>query len=88
MFLYGVGGTAAAGIAMWQLWPSTAGAGPATTDAIGDQVQTLPRGQWPEFAGTGEIQRLYRYALEYGDELAYIPGKYRGTPTPTPYPKG
>ena len=51
-----------------------------TTDAIGDQVQTLPEGQFPEFAGTGEIQRLYRYAVEHGDELQYIPcfcGCYR-----------
>ena len=57
-----------------------ASAGPVTVDAIGDQVQTLPRGQYPEFAGTGEIQRLYRYAVERDDELQYIPcfcGCYR-----------
>jgi len=72
-FLYAAGGATAAGIAVWQLWPSSGGAGPVTTDAIGDQVQTLPRGQWPEFAGTGKIQGLYRHALEHGDELQYIP---------------
>ena len=56
--------------------------GPVTTDAIGDQVQTVPRGQLPEFAGPGTpgIQQLYRYAVEHGDELQYIPcfcGCYR-----------
>ena len=79
-FLYAAGGATAAGIAVWQLWPASGSVGPVTTDAIGDQVQTLPRGQWPEFAGTGEIQSLYRYALEHGDELQYIPcfcGCYR-----------
>ena len=48
-------------------------AGPITVDAIGDQVQTVAKGQLPEFAGTGETQRLYRYAVEHGDELQYIP---------------
>src|SRR2546428_13686715 len=53
---------------------------PVTTDAIGDQVQRLPKGQLPEFAGTGDTQRLYRYAVEHGDEVQYIPcfcGCYR-----------
>ncbi len=43
-----------------------------TTDAIGDRVQTLPRGQLPVFA-SGEAQALYRYAVEHGDELQYVP---------------
>src|SRR5260370_28373414 len=73
-FLYGAGATAVAAIAAWQAWPTRSGtAAPVTTDAIGDQVQTLPRGQFPELAGTGEIQRLYRYAVEHGDDLQYIP---------------
>ncbi len=80
-FLYGAGATAVAALAAWQIWPIRSGtATPVTTDAIGDHVQTLPRGQLPEFAGTGEIQRLYRYAVEHGDELQYIPcfcGCYR-----------
>ena len=77
-FLYGAG---AAAVAAWQTWPTRSGtAAPVTTDEIGDQVQTLPRGQLPEFARTGKIQRLYRYAVEHGDELQYIPcfcGCYR-----------
>ena len=51
-----------------------------TTDAIGDKVQTLPKDQLPEFATTGDLGRLYRYAVEHEDELAYIPcfcGCYR-----------
>jgi hypothetical protein len=58
------------------LWPAptpSEEAAPVTTDAIGDQVQMLPRGQYPVFAGTGEIRGLYRYAVEHGDELQYIP---------------
>ena len=49
-------------------------AGPVTTDAIGDMVQTLPKGELPEFAGPGtpDIRRLYQYAVEH-DELQYIP---------------
>lgn len=50
-------------------------AGPVTVDKIGDQVQTLPRGQLPDFAGpsTPGIRALYQYAVEHGEELQYIP---------------
>ncbi len=50
-------------------------AGPVTTDEIGDQVQTVPRGHLPDFAGpeTSDIGRLYRYALDHRGELRYIP---------------
>lgn len=50
-------------------------AGPVTVDKIGDQVQTLPRGQLPDFAGPGTpgIRALYQYAVEHGEELQYIP---------------
>jgi hypothetical protein len=46
---------------------------PVTKDKFGDQMQTLPRGQFPVFADTVEIQALYQYAVEQGDELQYIP---------------
>lgn len=74
-FLYGAGATAGVALAAWQLWPtrSQTAAAPVTTDAIGDQVQTLPRGQVPAFAGRGEIASLYRYTAEHDDELQYIP---------------
>jgi len=55
-------------------------AGPITTDAIGDRVQTPPAGQLPEFANVADLPRLYRYAVEHGDDLQYIPcfcGCYR-----------
>lgn len=72
--LYGAGAAGVAAIAAWQMWPAPVGSGTSvTTDAIGDQVQTLPRGQLPVFAGSGEIHDLYRYAVEHGDELQYMP---------------
>ena len=72
-FLYGAG-AAVAGIAAWQLWPAASGgAPPVTTDAIGDRIQTLPRGQLPVFASGSEAQALYRYAVEHDGELQYIP---------------
>ena len=53
----------------------SAPAGPVTVDKIGDQVQTLPRGQLPDFAGPGTpgIRALYQYAVEHKDELQYVP---------------
>ena len=50
-------------------------AGSVTTDAIGDMVQTLPKGELPQFAGPGtpDIRRLYQYAVDHGDDLQYIP---------------
>ncbi len=72
-FLYGAGAAVAA-VAAWQLWPAASGgAPPVSTDAIGDWIQTLPRGQLPVFAGGAKAQALYRYAVEHGDELQYVP---------------
>jgi hypothetical protein len=73
-FLYGGGavvvvGAAAAGLLVGR----SGGESPVTVDALGDQVQTLPRGQLPRFANTADTQRLYRYAVEHGDELQYFP---------------
>lgn len=80
-FMYGGAAAIAAGAGAWHLMASrSVGAGAVTTDAIGDQMQTLPRGQYPQFAGGGDIQTLYRYAVEHGDELRYVPcfcGCYR-----------
>ncbi len=55
--------------------PRRSRGGPVSTDAIGDQVQTLAKGQLPDFAGprTPETQQLYQYAVEHADELQYIP---------------
>jgi hypothetical protein len=74
VFLYGGGAVAVAGLATWQLLGTGRGAvGAVTTDAIGDKVQRLPKDQLPEFRAGGEVGRLYRYAVEHGDELQYIP---------------
>jgi hypothetical protein len=74
MFVYGGAVMTVVGFGAWQLLEGRpVAAGPVTRDAIGDQVQTLPRGQYPEFAETGEIRDLYRYAVERGDELQYMP---------------
>jgi hypothetical protein len=60
----------------------SSGGGGITTDEIGDQVQTLPRGQLPDFArpgapGAGRLYREsaaeYRFAVEHGNDLQYIP---------------
>lgn len=79
--LYGAAAVGVAALAGWQLWPAPFGpAGAVTTDAIGDKVQTLPKDQLPEFAAGGDAGPLYRYAVEHGDELQYIPcfcGCYR-----------
>jgi hypothetical protein len=64
---------ALAGLAMPAALPLRASAGRVTRDEIGDQVQTLPKGQLPDFAETPELRELYRYALEHKDELRYIP---------------
>lgn len=69
-FLYGAGVVVAAVAGpRWSL------AGPVTIDAIGDQVQRLPKGQLPDFAGPNvpDVHKLYAYAVEHGDELQYIP---------------
>lgn len=57
------------------LIPRRALGGPVSQDAAGDMVQTLPRGELPQFAGpeTPNTRRLYQYAVEHGDELQYIP---------------
>jgi len=43
------------------------------TDEIGDQIQRLPRGRTPVFAGDPEIGRLYRFAVDRPDVLQYMP---------------
>lgn len=50
-------------------------AGPVTTDRYGDQNQTLPRKELPEFAKSRgpNVSGNYRYAAEQGKSLEYIP---------------
>ena len=66
-------GTAAL-VAAWLVSPAAATAGPVTTDQYGDNVQTLPRGQLPEFArGSPGIGSVYRFAVDHAGKLEYIP---------------
>ncbi len=50
-------------------------AGPVTTDEYGDQNQTLPRRELPQFATSRglNVQELYRFAVEQGQDLESIP---------------
>ncbi len=49
-------------------------AGPVTTDQHGDMVQTVRRGELPEFArGSADTSRLYRFATDHAGDLDYIP---------------
>ena len=66
----GVGLLLGAGGLAWWL---TAGAEPVTVDEIGDQVQTLPRGQLPVFAAKEKVAELYRFAVEHPDTLKWMP---------------
>lgn len=70
--LWGAAVTLAGGVGGWLATRRAAG-GAVTVDEIGDRVQTLPRGRLPVFAETADVQALYRYAVEHGDELHYIP---------------
>lgn len=62
-------GLAAAGAAWWL----GAAAQPVTVDAIGDENQTVARGQLPVFAAKGDTGRLYAFAVDNPDTLRWIP---------------
>jgi Protein of unknown function with PCYCGC motif len=62
-------GLAAAGLVWWM----GADAQPVTVDEIGDQNQTLPRGQTPLFAAKGDTARLYAFAADNADTLRFMP---------------
>ncbi len=59
---------------LW-LWGNRSADAQAVRDEFGDYVQTLPKGQLPAFARSGaqDHTSLYRYAMEHGEELKYIP---------------
>lgn len=54
------------------VWLQAAGDG-VTVDQVGDQVQSLPRGQLPVFAKGADVAALYRFAVERRDILQYMP---------------
>ena len=62
-------GLTAGGVAWWL----RANAQTVTIDSIGDQNQTVPRGQLPVFAAKGDAARLYSFAVENPETLALMP---------------
>ena len=62
-------GLAALGVAWWM----GADAQPVTVDEIGDENQTVPRGQLPLFAAKGDAARLYAFAADHADTLRWMP---------------
>ncbi len=50
-------------------------AGPVARDQFGDQIQTVPRSELPEFARSAgpQVGEAYRFAVEQGRDLEYIP---------------
>jgi hypothetical protein len=64
--IVGAGGT---------VWVRDSLAGPVTLDQFRDQVQTLPRGELPDFARSvgPNVREAYRYAAEHGKDLEFIP---------------
>ena len=62
-------GLAALGVAWW----IGVDAQPVTVDEIGDENQTLPRGQPPRFAVKGDTAKLYAFAVDNADTLRSMP---------------
>ena len=53
-------------------WRLSAAAQPVTVDSIGDENQTIARGQLPVFAAKGDAAKLYTFAIENRDLLSTI----------------
>jgi len=53
-------------------WWLGSGAAQVTVDEVGDQVQTVRRGQMPVFAATPEVTVLYRFATEHPEAFAGV----------------
>ncbi len=69
----GCGVTALGGSLVW--WVSAPAEPPQRKTASGDLLETVPEGELPSFARTGgpTVEAVYRYAVEYGEILEYIP---------------
>jgi hypothetical protein len=68
-------GLATTAVAGWLgLKPGSSGAGPVTVDRYGDRVQTVPRGEVPQFVlGDPEVVRVYRFVTDNAGDLEYVP---------------
>ena len=67
------GAVGLAGLAGGAWWASSGASDAVGTDQVGDRVQRLPRGRLPVFAGTPDLESLYRFAVERRDVLQYMP---------------
>ena len=52
---------------------SARGEGAVTKDEVGDEVQIVPRGRLPIFAGETDTGALYRFATTRGEVLRHMP---------------
>ena len=69
----GCGVTALGGSLVW--WVSAPAEPPQRKTPSGDLLETVPRGGLPSFArkGGAKVEAVYRYAVEQGEVLEYIP---------------
>jgi hypothetical protein len=69
----GLGMTGLGGSLLW--WASAPAAPSQRKTSRGDLLETMPRGELPSFARTGgpRVEAVYRYAVEHGETLQYIP---------------
>jgi hypothetical protein len=69
----GLGVTALGGSLAW--WASAPANPPQRKTPGGDLLETMPRGELPSFARKGgpKVEAVYRYAVEHGEILQYIP---------------
>jgi hypothetical protein len=69
----GLGVTALGGSLAW--WASTPAEPPQRKTPSGDLLETVPPGGLPSFARNGgaKVESVYRYAVEHGELLEYIP---------------
>jgi hypothetical protein len=71
--MLGLGVTAVGGSLAW--WASAPAAPPQRKTLSGDLLETVPHGGLPSFARKGgpKVEAVYRYAVEQGETLQYIP---------------
>jgi hypothetical protein len=69
----GLGVTTLGGSLAW--WASAPANPPQRKTPNGDLLETVPRGELPSFARSGgpKVEAVYRYAVEHGEILEYIP---------------
>ena len=69
----GLGVTALGGSFVW--WASAPAEPRQRKTPSGDLLETVPPGELPSFARTGgpKVEAVYRYAVEHGETLQYIP---------------